>query len=116
MKRLDQCHSSSIQSFELLFSNGGVSQGGKEVAGHLMLLVCYFRSIVFSLFGKQCLTLSLGRLRLVIMSMLVSRRVNQQLEGEEMELTNPAQIKNITQYLFNLVKVIQDSGVRDRSR
>ena len=33
-----------------------------------------------------------------------------------MELTNPAQIKNISQYLFNLVKVVQDSGVRDRSR
>ena len=32
-----------------------------------------------------------------------------------MELTNPAQIKNISQYLFNLVKVVQDSGVRDRS-
>ena len=23
----------------------------REVAGHLMILVCYFRSIVFSLFG-----------------------------------------------------------------
>ena len=33
-----------------------------------------------------------------------------------MELTNPAQIKNISQYLFNLVKVVQDSGVRARSR
>ena len=48
--------------------------------------------------------------------MLVSRHVMQQLEGEEMELTNAAQIKNISQYLFNLVKVVQDFGVRDRSR
>ena len=33
-----------------------------------------------------------------------------------MELSNPAQIKNISQYLFNLVTVVQDFGVRDRSR
>ena len=49
--------------------------------------------------------------------MLVSRPIKHHLEGEEMELTNPAQIKNISQYLlFNLVKVVQDSGVRARSR
>ena len=59
--------------------------------------------------------------------MLVSRCVKQQLEGEEMEMkagklkkamegSNPAKIKHISQYLFNLVKVVQDFGVRDRSR
>ena len=32
------------------------------------------------------------------------------------EGSNPAKIKHISQYLFNLVKVVQDFGVRDRSR
>ena len=56
---------------------------------------------------------------------MVPRCVKQQLEGEEMEAgklkkategSNPAKIKHISQYLFNLVKVVQDSGVGDRSR